>query len=162
MVHLDNCVDRYLNFNFLEPGELADQELRLVLTAKNPADPLRNYVPCYKFNICTKDSDERAGHIELRVGETHDLVMYGGHIGYGIEPKHRGHRFASRACNLLLPLARAHELSEIWITCVTENIASRRTCEILGAEFIEIVEVPEHTNMYQEGERQKCRYCLKM
>ena len=162
MVQFDNSVDRYLNFKFLEPGDLSDRELRLILSAKCPADPSKNYVPCYMFKMCVGDSAELAGHIDMRVGITHDLVMYGGHIGYGVEPKHRGQHYAARALKLLLPLGRAHELTELWITCVTENIASRRTCELAGAKFVEIVEVPEHTDMYQEGERQKCRYRLKL
>ena len=61
-----------------------------------------------------------------------------------------------------MPLARRHGLAELWITCNPENKASRRTCEFAGAELIEIVDLPPHTDMYQEGERQKCRYRLQL
>jgi predicted acetyltransferase len=159
---LDNSVESYLNFKFLEPGNLSDNELRLVLTAKCPAEPAKSYVPSYMFKLCIGDSEDCAGHIDLRAGNTYDLVMFGGHIGYSVEPKYRGHHYAARACALLLPLARAHGLNELWITCVADNIASKRTCELAGAKFVEIVDVPAHTDMYREGERRKCRFCLKL
>jgi tagatose 1,6-diphosphate aldolase len=53
-------------------------------------------------------------------------------------------------------------MPELWITCNPENIASRRTCEAAGADFVEIVDLPSDIDMYQEGERQKCRYRLKL
>ena len=84
--------------------------------------------------------------------------MYGGHIGYGVLPRYRGHRYAARACKLLFPLARRHGLNPLWITCNPDNIASRRTCELAGGKLVEIVDLPEDIDMYQAGERQKCRY----
>ena len=36
---------------------------------------------------------------------------------------------------LLLPLARRHGLQTVWITCNPDNWASRRTCELAGAEL---------------------------
>lgn len=62
----------------------------------------------------------------------------------------------------LIPLARRHGFNELWITSNPENIASRRTCEIAGAELAEIVDLPPRIDMYQEGERQKCRYRLTL
>ncbi|MBN2002344.1 MAG: GNAT family N-acetyltransferase [Anaerolineae bacterium] len=104
--------------------------------------------------------DVDAGAIHLRVGGARHIVMYAGHIAYHVTPEYRGHHYASRACRLLLPLARLHGLNPLWITCNPDNFASRRTCELAGAQFVEIVYLPEDTDMYQEGERQKCRYRL--
>lgn len=86
--------------------------------------------------------------------------MYGGHIAYCVAPEYCGHHYASRACRLLLPLAHLHGLDPLWITCNPDNFASRRTCELAGAQLVEIVDLPEDTDMYQEGERQKCRHRL--
>jgi tagatose 1,6-diphosphate aldolase len=41
-----------------------------------------------------------------------------------------------------VPLAVRHGLSELWITCNPDNIASRRTCEAAGAELVEVVDLP--------------------
>jgi predicted acetyltransferase len=145
-------------FEFRDPGKLMDQDLELVLVEKYPGNPAIEYVPAYKFKMTLVGQDEGIGHIELRVGNTDHIVMYGGHIGYSVEPEYRGHRYAAKACRLLLPLAQSHGLKAIWITCDPDNIASRRTCELVGAKLVEIVDLPEDTDMYQEGERQKCRY----
>jgi predicted acetyltransferase len=149
-------------FDFLDPGILIDDDLQLILVENAPGDPAIGYVPAYKFKMTQVGQDEEIGHIDLRIGNTNHIVMYGGHIGYGTEPAHRGHRYAARACKLLLPLARSHGLETIWITCNPDNIASRRTCEILGCTLVEIVDLPAYTDMYRDGERQKCRYRLDL
>jgi tagatose 1,6-diphosphate aldolase len=152
-------------FQFLEPGKLVDGDLRLELFEKLAGNPELNYVPAYKFKIkhTGRDPDgTEVGSIELRVGNTHNIIMYGGHIGYLVIPEYRGHHYAARACKLLFPLARRHGLNTLWITCNPDNIASRRTCELAGATFVEIVDLPEYSDMYQEGERQKCRYRIDL
>lgn len=149
-------------FEFFDPGELRDGEMRLELAAMRPADPDRDWVPYYIFHILDTATGERAGEIQLRIGDLAKMRLYGGHMGYGVRQKHRGRHFAARAVRLLMPLARRHGLCELWITCNPENGASRRTCELAGAEFVEIVNLPEDNDMYQEGERQKCRYRLDL
>lgn len=149
-------------FKWLEPGELADNDLMLFLTEKSSADPAKGYVPAYKFELRLRGQRETIGNNDLRVGDTERLRMYGGHLAYGVAPNFRGHHYAARGCRLLLPLARQHGINELWITCNPDNIASRRTCELAGAVFVEIVDLPEDIDMYQEGERQKCRYRIDL
>ncbi len=149
-------------FEFHDPGKLIDGELELVLAEKHPADPAKNWVPAYKFKMTLVGQDDEIGRIDLRIGNTNHLVMYGGHIGYRVEPEYRGHHYAARAVKLLMPLARRHGMTTLWITCNPDNIASRRTCELAGARFVEIVDLPEDSDMYQAGERQKCRYRLDL
>ena len=151
-------------FQFHDPGILADHDLELVLTDKYPGDPAINYVPTYKFKmkIVGQRHEKWIGRIELRIGNTDNIVIYGGHIGYGVDPDHRGNHYAARACRLLLPLARSHGLDAIWITCNPSNAASRRTCELVGAKLVEIIDLPEDIDMYREGERKKCRYRIDL
>lgn len=149
-------------FEFRDPGELIDGELQLVLVEKCPGDSEKNRVPAYRFEMTHVSEHEAIGRIELRVGDTNHLVMYGGHIGYWVGPEHRGRHYAARSLRLLLPLARHHNLETLWITCNPANIASRKTCELVGGRFVEIVDLPEDTDMYQRGERQKCRYRLDL
>ena len=105
---------------------------------------------------------EEVGRIDLRVGNTRHIVMYAGHIGYRVHPKYRGNHYAARSCRLLIPLARHHGLNPLWITANPDNYASRRSCELAGAVFVEIVDLPWDTDMYQMGDRQKCRYRLDL
>ena len=149
-------------FEFQDPGRLIDGDLELVLVEKCPGDSTVGHVPAYRFRMTLAGRDEEIGSIELRVGNTEHIVTYAGHIGYRVDPEHQGRRYAARACKLLLPLARQAGFKTLWITCNPDNIASRRTCEIIGAELVEIVDLPEDTDMYQEGKRQKCRYRLDL
>ncbi len=149
-----------MRFEFIDPGRLMDGELELVLKNTYPAENPGDRAPVYRFKMGLVGERGEVGQIDLRAGNTNHVVMYAGHIGYRVHARYRGHRYAARACRLLLPLARYHGLNPLWITCNPDNIASRRTCEILGAEFIEIVDLPKNTDMYLSGDRQKCRYRL--
>ncbi|HEY1497085.1 MAG TPA: tagatose 1,6-diphosphate aldolase [Candidatus Solibacter sp.] len=150
------------SFHFLSPGDLQDDAISLQLVAAKPADSAKGWVPYYVFHILSHVTGLRAGEIHLRLGDTEHLRLYGGHVAYGVRPEYRGRHFAGRALLLVIPLARRHGLSELWITCNPENVASRKTCEFAGAEFVEIVDLPPDIDMYQEGERQKCRYRLDL
>ena len=97
------------------------------------------------------------GTIALRIGSARAL-RYPGHIGYNVKPRFRGHRYAARSCRLLLALARAHGLKAVWLTVDPKNIASQKTCEILGARWVETVRIPKGHEMYAQGARYRRRY----
>ena len=150
-------------FRFLDPGSLIDEDLELVLVNCAPADAARNRVPQYDFEMRVPDrAGPTVGGINFRAVSTRDLELYGGHIGYGVHAPHRGHRYAARSVRLLFPLARGHGFSTLWITCNPDNWPSRRTCEIAGGTLVEIIDLPPDNDMYQEGERQKCRYRFEL
>jgi RimJ/RimL family protein N-acetyltransferase len=48
----------------------------------------------------------------------------------------------------------------VWLTVDPKNIPSRRTCEILGATFVETVRIPKDHEMYAQGARHRRRYRL--
>jgi tagatose 1,6-diphosphate aldolase len=102
------------------------------------------------------------GGLGLRVGHTRDTVMYFGHLGYHVHAPWRGRHLAERACRLVLPLARRHGMKELWITCNPDNVASRRTCERLGAVWVEVVDVPPGNVLHSRGEVRKYRYRLDL
>lgn len=147
---------------FVNPGRLVDGDLTLALTACYPGDRVLAYEPAYRFEMRHTTGRYALGTIELRLANTPDIVLYVGHIGYGVHEAQRGHHYAARSCRLLLPLARHHGLDPLWITCNPDNWPSRRTCEWLGAELVEIIDIPPTHEMYLEGERQKCRYRLDL
>jgi predicted acetyltransferase len=142
----------------IDPGDLRDAELRLELEGYG-VHPYHQ-VPTYTFAMVNADSAEELGGIRLRVGSTPHVELYAGHIGYNVHPRHRHHRYAARSVVLLTPLARKLGLDPLWITCDPENIASRRTLEITGAQFVEIVDVPLNCAIRQTGHPRKCRYRL--
>jgi len=143
-------------FQFLDPGSLYDGELSLAMEQCVPVNTNTGWVPTYEFTM--RVNCGIVGHINLRIGNTNHLRLYAGHIGYSVMTAYRGHHYAERACRLLFPLARAHGFTELWITANPDNFPSRRTCERLGATLVEIIRLPEDTDMYVRGEREKCRY----
>ncbi len=142
----------------LDPGDLRDGDLRLVLESFGP-HPIHK-APTYSFRMTHGETGGEMGSIRLRVGSTPHLERYAGHIGYGVHEAHRGHRYAARSVRLLIPLARRVGLDPLWITCDPENAASRRCLELAGAQFVEIVDVPADCIIFQSGHPRKCRYRL--
>lgn len=114
----------------------------------------------YFFCIIDARSGEEVGRINLRLGSGAHIERYAGHIGYFVEPEHRGNGYAARALRLLMRIARQLGVDPIWITCDPDNVPSRRACERAGAEFVEIVDVPVNCTIYQNGHPKKCRYRL--
>jgi ribosomal-protein-alanine N-acetyltransferase len=148
-------IDEYISLpcffdGFIDHPCLSDGEIELACTAKKPAIPEKNYVPAYGFDICK--GGQRIGEINLRIGYTAGLY-YGGNIGYGIDEAWRGHGYAAKACRLLAPVIKAHGMKKVVITNEKDNIASKRTCEKLGAKFIRIAALPEWTELYRDGQR---------
>jgi predicted acetyltransferase len=148
-----------MNFEFLDMDLPSQEDFRLVLTECQPAEANAWRVPAYLFQLrgC---SDQYIGRIRLRVGWNDDIIKYAGQIGYAVEPAFRGRRYAERACRLILPLARRHELDELWITCQPDNLASRRTLERLGAKYAGILDVPSGYPLDAGVERKKACFRL--
>ena len=143
--------------DFFDTMSLEDGEIKLVLDRTADADPVKGWVPAYYFVICSA-SGVRMGECDLRVGQNEGLY-YGGHIGYTVYEEYRGHRYAARACRLLFSLAKKHGMDHLFITCNPDNTASKRTCERLGGELVEIAELPEDNDMrLRDGETEKCIY----
>lgn len=146
-------------FKFICSGKLIDRNLELVLVKTTLADPIRGYVPGYEFEMRHPGRAKVMGTIRLRIGSAVTL-RYPGHIGYEVKKPFRGQRYAARSCKLLLPLASAHGLKALWMTVDPKNISSRKTCEIIGAKYIETVRIPDDHEMYEQGTKYRRRYRL--
>ena len=137
--------------DFLPTDDLKNGEIMLRLNRTCEAQPEKNWVPAYYFDICLTDGT-RIGECDLRIGHN-DRLYIGGNIGYGIDEAYRGHRFAAQACELVFRQARKHGLEYVIITCDPSNAASARTCELAGGKYLETASVPENHDMYERGLR---------
>ena len=147
-----------MNWKFAVGHRFVGQDVDVVIQARHNTDIARGWVPYYDLSIRQKGTDIHIGGISARIGYTDDLVKYGGQVGYGVDEAHRGHHYAAKGCELIKPIFEAHGMDVVWITNNPDNWPSRRTCEILGCEFVEIVHLEPGNDMYERGERQKCRY----
>lgn len=138
------------------PRNLRGDRVLLRYSRILPGDSARGYLPAYHYRILIKSGTD-AGHINFRVGdEPHDRYV-AGHIGFEIAPEFRGARLAYRACRALQNWA-AWVSGSVIITCDPDNLASRRTIELLGARFLGERMVPPDDPAYAEGSRRKLRY----
>lgn len=144
-------------FAFKDFDYLTDGEIDLRISKKAEPNQEKGYVPAYIYNIVLYGKEEPIGVIDLRVGNNRN-TYYGGNIGYAIDKQHRGNGYAAKACRVIKQVALAHGMQKIIITCNPDNIASRKTCDILGAVLVEIVDLPPGNEMYRLGARKKCRY----
>ena len=142
-------------FEFKDFDYLTDKEIDLIIDEKVEGNEEKGYVPAYKYKIYKHKSNDIIGEIDIRIGNNQN-TSFGGNIGYAIEEMFRGNGYASKACNLIKIVAKSHGVNSLFITCNPDNWASRKTCEKIGARFIELIVLPEDNEMYLAGEKQKC------
>jgi len=142
---------------FNEYNYLADGVITLRLIEQNPGDD--EILPYYYYDIC--DAQGPVGKISVRIGENAHSY-YNGHLGYEIDEAHRGKRYAQRACKLVLPVAQAHGMQRIYLTCKKTNVVSRKTIEALGAVLLETAAIPEHCFFWRPGIELYCIYKLDL
>lgn len=145
----------------IELDGMHDDVIKLTLAKLLPkGHPEMGEMPILFFNIRLLDG-KRIGNCDLRVGDS-DKTKVLGHIGYGIDAGYRGHHYAVRACHLMMDYAKRANMDYVEITCDTDNYASIRTCELLGAEPLGTIVVPPDNIEYENGSRVKYRYRVKL
>lgn len=139
---------------------LQSREIMLRLKRTSEAQPEKRWLPAYYFDICLLNGTT-IGYCDLRIGHN-DKTYVGGNIGYGIDEAHRGHHYASQACCLLFQLAKQHDMTHLYITCDPHNIASARTIQKAGGQWVEQIPIPEDNEMYAEGKREVLVYRISL
>ena len=130
---------------------IASDPMTLQIIEKNPAGV--DGLPFYYYDILINGAP--VGKISLRIGVNFH-TYYNGSIGYEVDELCRGRGYARAACRLVLPVARHHGMTHLYLTCAESNIPSYRTIEGLGAELVEIRQVPREYFAWRERmERQR-------
>ena len=98
---------------------------------------------------------DEVGRIVLREG-TDEERYFDGHIGYTIEETYRGHHYAYQACLLL---KERINMDHVIITCDPRNVASLKTIEKLGCQYLETKVIPSHLKKcFTKEEKEKRIY----
>lgn len=87
----------------------------------------KEYVPSYDYFIV--EDDKFLGVMHIRIRLTPSLLNFGGHIGYGINPKYWKKGYGTKALELALIKARELGMGDILITCDDDNIGSYKIIE---------------------------------
>lgn len=88
-----------------------------------------------------------AGRLSIRHRLNDFLGLVGGHIGYGVAPEFRGKGVATYMLKYGLEFMKERGEERVFISCHSENEASRKIIEKCGGEFAALVAHP-----YENGE----------
>ncbi len=114
-------------FNYANDDDLITKLLDNRDETKLPS----HYVPAYYYFLV--DDNKFLGIVNIRIKLTEKLLQYGGHIGYGINPKYWRMGYGTEALKLGLENARKLVLDDnILITCDDDNIGSYKIIESNG------------------------------
>ena len=106
---------------FLNPDEV--DVVKRFMDNRDQSTLPAHYVPSYDYFFV--DDDKFIGVVHIRVRLTPHLLKFGGHIGYGVNPKYWNMGIYSE---VLKPMIRFR----ILITCDDTNIASAKIIEANG------------------------------
>lgn len=136
---------KIFNENFFNiSGKILDLRLIDVFVPDN------GDLPFYWWNIVLKSENAVIGKISLRLGSNFHSY-YNGNIGYEIDKEYPGHHYSFFACQMILPIAKQHNLKKLYITCDYDNIPSYKTIEKLGGKLVEEVVPPVEYLYYFDG-----------
>lgn len=138
---------------------IESDELILKATQKYVGDD--EMIPFYYYDIIRKSDNLTVGKISIRIGNNFHSY-YNGHIGYEVFKEYRGNGLAYKASLLVIDVARFHDMDLIYLTCDESNVASYRTIEKLGAELVEICEIPKEYFGWHEGMEKQRVYRLDL
>lgn len=139
-------------------GPVVDLRIRYVVDENQAFDG----IPTVYYSILLHGTKERVGTIDLRLKMDEDMYYYG-HVGYGVDPKYRGHHYSYEACKLVFNEAKnTYHLNELYLTCNPDNIASYKTLQKLNGELVEVAQVPKEHELYKRGDKLKCIFRYKI
>jgi predicted acetyltransferase len=78
------------------------------------------------------------GRVSIRHKLDAFLAQFGGHIGYGVRPAHRGRGHATEILRQSLVIARAEGVDRVLVVCDQSNLASATIIRRLGGRLEDV------------------------
>jgi len=98
----------------------------------------KGFVPATNYFLVDENGHIK-GCLNFRHTLNDNLLIVGGHIGYGVCPSERGKGYAVMMLQLFLESIKDDPLNRVLITCDDGNIASYKTIIACGGELENIV-----------------------
>jgi tagatose 1,6-diphosphate aldolase len=149
------------DIEFLNNADLVDNDLKLAFMQKGITSAPDIAVPVYQFQMMNVLSSDEMGGINLRAGYTENIEQYRGNIGFTVFEEFRGQHYSARSCILLKPFMKSLGLKTIWLTCNSDNLASKKNLEYIGATNVETTRIADdspYVEFYPPHARVKLRY----
>ena len=143
---------------FLGTNCLNNAELELKVTKEDPSVKKYGGAPVYYFDVLNVDKD-KIGEAEFRVGHN-DELYYWGNIYVKIDPRYEGRKFGYKVSKLMLKLAKKHQMGYVSITCGSNDLKCRSTCEQLGMQLLDDTALPLEHPIRQKGINNTAVYVL--
>lgn len=82
------------------------------------------------------DGEKLVGMLDIRHNLNHPILkLFGGHIGYCVRPSERRKGYAKAGLRLALKEASKWNIEKVMISCLVDNMASRKTIMANGGVF---------------------------
>lgn len=127
----------------LRKCETAQEWIEFNERMEDPKTVPSHFVPATQYVYLRKSDMRIVGMIQLRHELNEYLHNFGGHIGYSVRPSERRKGYAGRMLADFLPVCRRMGLGRVLVTCMTGNVASRRTIIKNGGVYENTVFDPE-------------------
>jgi predicted acetyltransferase len=92
------------------------------------------------------DNENLVGKIQIRQTPSHGISIpesMASHIYYEIIPEYRSMGYGKQILTLGLEEAKKNNLKEVFVSCMEDNIGSKKVIEANGGVFVEDAMIPE-------------------
>ena len=126
-IELGNIKKHSMMFLYFEDNDI----IKHFMDSRDQSKIPSYYVPSYDYFAV--DDEKLIGVIHIRIRLTDNLLRYGGHIGYGINPKYWKMGYGKKVLQLGLEESKTLiEDDKILITCDDDNVGSYKIIESNG------------------------------
>ena len=106
-------------------------------------EPGKNGVWGNVLLVIRKSDMKMIGCMQVHNVLTKKMKQYTGHVGYSVRPAERRKGYAKKMLAKALDFLTSFEFEEVYVSCLPENEASKKTILANGGEYIETVYLDE-------------------